>query len=153
MSEPFDFVGVADQPALLAISTPEWHTMAKDALTELGYKVHSVETHQSFPIRFGQVRYQLVVMEDFFSATEPEDNLSLKFLQELPMAQRRHATVILIGASYQTLNALQAFQHSVHATVNCMELPVLGQLVRKVVSENNLFLEPLRQFQVARPTS
>jgi hypothetical protein len=147
MPEPFDFISLSDQPALLAISTPEWHVMAKDALTELGYKVHSVETHQSFPIRFSQIHYHVVVIEDLFCAAQPEDNISLRYLQELPMAQRRHATVLLIGPGFQTLNPLQAFQQSVHAIVHSAELPVLGQLVRKVVAENNLFLQPFREIQ------
>jgi hypothetical protein len=147
MPDSFDFISAMDHPALLAISTPEWHAIAKAALTELGYKVHSVESHPSFPIRFNQVQYEVVIIEDLFCATEVSENSSLQHLRHLTMSQRRHATVLLLGPSFQTFNAMQAFQLSVHAVINSAELPVLGQLIQKVVADNLLFLQPLREAQ------
>ena len=46
--EEFDIIGPGDQPALLAVSTPEAIGMIKMALTELGYKVHTVENYEQF---------------------------------------------------------------------------------------------------------
>ena len=40
------------------------------------------------------------------------ENLTLKSLQAMSMNQRRHATIILFGDSYQTFTPLQAFQQS-----------------------------------------
>ena len=47
------------------------------------------------------------------------------------MAQRRHATVILFGDSYQTFTPMQAFQQSVHAVINSSELFLIKQLIEK----------------------
>ena len=55
---------VVDKPALLAFSTPEWMETARTALAELGYKIHTAATHGDFLIRFSQVRYQLVIIEE-----------------------------------------------------------------------------------------
>jgi regulator of replication initiation timing len=55
------------------------------------------------------------------------------------MPQRRHAAVILLGDSFQTFNALQAFQQSVQAVVNRAEIFLLGQLIEKTVEENEQF--------------
>src|SRR5574342_70457 len=100
MADRFDFLSATDKPALLAFSTPEWLEAAKTALTELGYKVHTAATHGDFLIRFSQIRYQVVVLEELFAANPLEENLTLKSLQTMPMGQRRHATVILCGDSY-----------------------------------------------------
>lgn len=148
MANQFEFVGVSDKPALLAISTPEWTSMAQASLIELGYKVHQINSHLEFPGRFSQIPYQVVIIEDKFGGAQASENLTLQSLQAMPVVQRRHSTIILIGENYETLNALQAFQHSVHAVVNYSELALLGQLVQKVVSENDLFLRNFREIQL-----
>src|SRR6478752_6636279 len=101
MSNKFDFISTSDKPALLAFSTPEWLDAARTALTELGYKVHTAATHGDFLIRYTQVRYQVVVLEERFAATDTTENLTLQALQNMPMGQRRHSTVILFGESFQ----------------------------------------------------
>jgi hypothetical protein len=147
MSEEFDFIGPNDLPALLAISQPDALAIAKATLQEMGYKVHTVESHIQFEIRYNQINYQVVVMEDIFAGNPLEDNPSLQFLQALPMAQRRYGLVFLIGGAFETLNTLQAFAQSVHCVVNYTELPMLGQLIQKTIAENNLFLSTFREVQ------
>ncbi len=145
MATTFDFVSATDKPALLAFSTPEWLDAAKTALTELGYKVHTAATHGDFLIRFSQIRYQVVVVEELFAANSLSENLTLQALQAMPLAQRRHATVILFGESFQTFTPMQAFQQSVHAVINSSELFLLKQLIEKAVADNALFLASFRE--------
>jgi hypothetical protein len=147
MSTKFEFISTTDKPALLAFSTPEWLEAAKTALSELGYKVHTAATHGDFLIRFSQVRYQVVVLEERFAANDITENLTLQALQQMPMGQRRHATVILFGDSFQTFTPMQAFQQSVHAVVNTSELFLLKQLIEKAIADNTLFLKAYREAQ------
>src|SRR5438034_2301573 len=127
MSTKFDFVSTTDKPALLAFSTPEWLEAARSALVELGYKVHTAATHGDFLIRFSQVQYQVVILEERFAANDITENLTLKALQGMTMNQRRHATIILFGESFQTFTPMQAFQQSVHAVINSSELFLVRQ--------------------------
>jgi len=143
----FDFVGTDDKPALIAFSTPEWLQEAKNALQELGYKVHTAATHSDFLMRFSQVRYQVALVEELFGANTPDENLTLKALQIMPGSQRRHSTILLIGNSFQTFTPMEAFQQSVHAVINSSELFLLKQLVEKAVADNQLFLQSFRDVQ------
>jgi hypothetical protein len=147
MSSKFDFVSSTDKPALLAFSTPEWLEAAITALNELGFKVHTAATHGDFLIRFSQIHYQVVIVEEMFAANHIGENLTLQALQAMPMAQRRHATIILFGASFQTFTPMQAFQQSVHAVINPSELFLLKQLIEKAVADNSLFLHSYREAQ------
>ncbi len=147
MSNKFDFVSSSDKPALLAFSTPEWLEAAMGALNELGYKVHTAATHGDFLIRFSQIHYQVVILEEMFAANNISENLTLQTLQTMPMPQRRHATVILFGNSFQTFTPMQAFQQSVHAVINPSELFLLKQLIEKAVADNTLFLHGYRDAQ------
>src|SRR5271169_6819570 len=147
MTDRFDFVSTTDKPAILAFSTPEWLDAARKALEELGYKVHTAATHTDFLIRFSQVHYQVVIVEELFAANNLSENLTLQSLQVMPMNQRRHATVILFGNSFQTFTPLQAFQQSVHAVIGSSELFLLKQLIEKAVADNTLFLNSYREGQ------
>src|SRR5258705_5329046 len=147
MSNKFEFISTTDKPALLAFSTPEWLEAARGALNELNYKVHTAATHGDFLIRFSQIRYQVVIVEELFAANNISENLTMKALQDMPMAQRRQATVILFGESFQTFTPMQAFQHSVHAVINSSELFLLKQLIEKDVADNALFVHAYRAAQ------
>lgn len=147
MSQTFEFVSTEDKPALIAFSTPEWLQEAKSALQELGYKVHTAATHSDFLIRFSQAHYQVVIIEELFGANTPDENLTLKALQNMAIAQRRHATILLIGNTFQTFTPMEAFQHSVHAVINSSEMFLLKQLIEKAVADNTLFLQTFRQVQ------
>jgi hypothetical protein len=147
MSSKFEFISTTDKPALLAFSTPEWMEAARTALAELGYKIHTAATHGDFLIRFSQVRYQLVIIEERFAANDITENLTLQAIQQMPMSQRRHATVVLIGDSFQTFTPMQAFQQSVHAVINSSEMFLIKQLIEKAVADNTLFLHSLHEAQ------
>jgi hypothetical protein len=147
MSEEFDFVGPNDLPALVAVSNPQAMVAVKTTLLEMGYKVHIVETHLQFETRYNQINYQVVVMEDIFAGSPLEENPSLQFLQNLHMAQRRYASIFLLGGAFETLNTLQAFSQSVHCVVNYTEIPMIGQLIQKTIAENNLFLNTFREIE------
>ncbi len=148
MTDKFDFVSATDKPALLAFSTPEWLAAAKTSLEELGFKVHTAATHTDFLIRFSQVRYQVVIVEERFAANDISENLTLQALQHMPASQRRHATIILFGDSFTTFTPMQAFQQSVHAVINSSELFLLKQLIEKAVADNTLFFTSFREAQV-----
>jgi len=147
MSQQFDFLAATDKPALLAFSTPEWLEEIKTALQELGYKVHTAATHSDFLVRFAKVHYQVVIIEERFAANNLEENLTLQALQNMPMGQRRHATTILIGESFQTFTPLQAVQQSIHAVISSSELFLVKQLIEKAVTDNRMFLHSYQDVQ------
>ena len=147
MSEQFDFISATDKPALVAFSTPEWLEEVKKALQQLGYKVHTAATHSDFLVRFSQVHYKVVVIEERFAANTLEENLTLQAIQKMPLSQRRHATVVLIGESFQTFTPMQALQHSVHAVINSSELFLVHQLIEKSVADNDMFLHSYNDVQ------
>jgi hypothetical protein len=145
--EEFEFIGPNDEPALLAITSPEPLAAAKGTLVEMGYKVHVVDTHPQFETRYIQVNYHVVVIEENFAGGSILDNPSLRLLQELPMNQRRYATIVLIGPTFESLNTLQAFSQSVHCVLNFAELSMLKEVLQKTIAENDLFLSTFREVQ------
>jgi hypothetical protein len=147
MNPSFDFIGVTDKPALLALSSPDWQETARASLTELGYKVHQAAAHGDFIANFTQVPYEVVVIEENFASDSAPENRSLAFVRWAQMHLRRHATIILVGDSFSSFNPLQAFQYGVHLVANRSEMALLGQFIQKAVGENELFLHAYREAQ------
>jgi len=145
--DEYDIIGPGDQAALLAISTPEVAGAVETALTGMGYKVHAVENHEQFEIRYHQFNYQVVVIEETFGGGSLLENRTLGMVQNLLMSQRRHATIFLVGPGMETLNTMQAFTQSVHCVINYSEVPMLSELVQKTVAENEMFLSTFREVQ------
>ncbi len=145
MATDFDFLTAEDKPALLGLSTPELLDTSKTALDQLGYKVHVAVNHGEFLHKFAQVPYQVVILEELFSASTPEENESLIALQRMPMNLRRHAVAVLFGFNLATFNPLQAFQQGVHAVVNPSEMFLLTQLIQKAVADNDMFFHIYRE--------
>jgi hypothetical protein len=145
--EEFDIISPGDQAALLAVSTPEFIGLAKTALVELGYKVHVVENFEQFELRYNQINYQIVVIEETFAGSDSLENPALRMVQNLPMSLRRHAVIFLVGPGMETLNTMQAFAQSVHCVINYSELQIFPELVQKTVAENDMFLTTYREIQ------
>jgi hypothetical protein len=145
--EDFDIIGPHDHPAILAVSTPDLALFVKKTLTDMDYKVHIVDRPLLFELRYSQVNYEIVFVEETFAGSDPAENAALKLIQYLPMSQRRHSVVFLIGSGYETLNTMQAFALSAHCVVNLVDLPMLTELIQKTVAENDLFLGVFREAQ------
>ncbi|WCJ59070.1 hypothetical protein NXS98_15330 [Fontisphaera persica] len=143
--QQYEILTLADKPALLGISTLEWQVQVMGVLDQMGYKVHAALDHEDFMNRFTQYQYQVTILEETFHCATLEENQSLAFLQKLPMHLRRHATVVLLSETLQTLNPLQAFALSVHGIINRADFSNLEGILAKIISDNELFLVPYRQ--------
>lgn len=147
MALELEILEPGDRPALLGISSPDVRDYAEGVFEQMGYKVHTAGTHDEFIERFGRVQYEIVFLEDAFGQVAAAENKALTTLQSMPMNLRRHSTVMLFSDSLETLNPMQAFQHSVHAVVNRVDLDKLLLVVQQVVNDNLTFLNVYRDVQ------
>jgi hypothetical protein len=147
MSLDLEILSPTDRPVLLGISSPDVLDYANGVLDQMGYKVHTSSSHDEFLDRFARVQYEIVLLEDTFCGSPADQNTSLQTLQLMPMALRRHATILLLSDTFQSLDAMSAFQQSVHATVNRNDYDKLMLIIQQVVNDNTLFLNTYRDVQ------
>src|SRR3569623_241161 len=146
MALELEILGPNDRPALLGISSADVLDFAIGVLEQMGYKVRSVFSGDEFLDRFSRVQYELVIIQDSFGLTDGE-NTALRGLQNMAMNLRRHATVVLISDSLPTLEPMPAFQQSVHAVVNRVDVDKLMLILQQVVNDNLTFLSVYRDVQ------
>lgn len=147
MAIEFEILSPTDRPALVGLTAPDMQQYVGGVLEQLGYKVHAASTHDEFLDRFSRVQYEVVVLEDTFMGVPPDQNTALTTLQNMPMMLRRHATVFLLGDHFQTLDPMQAFQQSVHAVVNRVDVDKVMLVIQQVVNDTSMFLTAYRDVQ------
>ncbi len=143
--EEYEYISPTDKPALLALSSMETLANLQTICLELGYKVHVASNHEDFTRRFNALNYQLVVVEEQFASASIETNETLRAIQLMPMQKRRHCVFVLLGEKWQTMNPLVAWQQSVHAVVGKADFSSIGQIITKVTSDNDIFLNTFRE--------
>ena len=70
----------------------------------------------------GTPTYDCIIVHENFAGSSLRSNAVLNYLSPLPMAQRRYSFICLIGPSFKTLDAMQAFAQSVHLVLNPADL-------------------------------
>jgi DNA-binding response OmpR family regulator len=129
-----DFFELGDKTSLVC-ADPTTTEVVRSTLKELGYKSHVAETAEMAIERFRYTPYDIVVIHENFAGNSLLSNALLNYLATLPMAQRRHALVCLIGSSFKTLDAMQAFTQSVHLVVHPADLQNLTAILKKSAAE------------------
>jgi len=141
-----EIVEVGDKTALVCENGAGANSI-KATLEELEYKTHTAETPERAIERSRYTPYDVIFIGETFGGSTLATNAMLKYLQPLPMAQRRNWYVVLVGESFRTLDAMQAYSQSVHLVVNPLDLPNLGPILKKGVADFQLFYRVYRDVQ------
>ena len=138
-----DFFELGDKTSLVC-TDPLTTESVRSTLKSMGYKSHVAETSEMAIERMRYTAYDVVMLQDSFAGSSLRSNALLAYLATLPMAQRRFSFVCLIGESFKTLDAMQAFAQSVHVVVNPFDLPNLAAILRKSIAEFDLLYKVYR---------
>jgi hypothetical protein len=129
-----DFFELGDKTSLIC-ADPNTTEVVKTTIRELGFKLHTAETHELAVERMRYTNYDCVIVHENFAGSSLRTNAVLNYLSPLPMAHRRYTFVCLIGPSFKTLDAMQAFSQSVHLVLNPLDLPNMGPILKKGLAE------------------
>jgi CheY-like chemotaxis protein len=144
-----DFFELGDKTSLIC-ADPTTTDTVRTILKDLGYKSHVAETAEMAIERLRYTQYNIVIIDENFAGSSLRSNALLGYLAVLPMGQRRYSFVCLIGASFKTLDAMQAFAQSVHVVVNPIDLPNLAPILRKGTAEFELLYKVYKDVVVER---
>ena len=137
-TEQAEIVKIGDKTALICDDGPTGNSL-KSTLQELGFKCHSAETSERAIERMKYTPYDVIAIAETFAGSNLASNGVVQYLAPLPMAQRRNSYVVLIGDSFRTLDAMQAYARSVHLVVNPGDLTNLGAILKKGLSDFERF--------------
>jgi hypothetical protein len=142
--EKADFFELGDKTSLICGDAATLEA-GRNSLRELGYKFHTAETPELAIERMRYTNYDCIIIHENFAGSSLRTNAVLSFLASLPMSQRRYWFVCLVGSSFKTLDALQAFAQSVHLVLNPIDLPNLTAILKKSLAEFELLYRAFRE--------
>jgi hypothetical protein len=143
-TDKMDFFELGDKTALIC-GDPAMAEAAKTVLRELGFKYHIAETPELAVERMRYTNYDCIIVHENFAGSSLRSNAVLNYLSPLPMAQRRYSFVCLVGSSFKTLDAMQAFAQSVHLVLNPADLVNLQAILKKGLAEFDLLYRAYKE--------
>jgi CheY-like chemotaxis protein len=129
-----DFFELGDRTSIIC-ADPATTDIVRSCLRELGFKIHFADSEEGALDRIRYTQYNCIVIHENFAGSILQTNAVIQYLAPLPMNMRRASFICLIGDSFNTLDAMQAFAQSVHVVVNPSDLPNLTAILKKGLAE------------------
>jgi hypothetical protein len=147
-SPKMDFFEVGDRTSLVCADATVGETV-RTTLRELEFKFHSADNAEIAIERIRYTAYDIILVQDDFGGTNLRSNSVLNYLSSLGMAQRRFSMIVLIGPAFKTLDAMQAFAHSVQLVVNTADLVNFSAILKKSWAEFDVLYRVYKSVTVA----
>ncbi|BBO71702.1 hypothetical protein DSCA_56320 [Desulfosarcina alkanivorans] len=139
--KPFDFVEEEGKTALLCESDPMIKKTIKPVLDVLEYHITEVKNSREALKTMRYHSYDLIVVNEYFDAKNPDANGVLIYLERLNMSVRRNIFVAMITRRFRTMDNMVAFQKSVNMVVNVDNVADFDKILRRGMADSGLFYQ------------
>jgi predicted Zn finger-like uncharacterized protein len=134
--------------ALVLENEPGEAEAVKAAVEELGYKYVSAENTRMAVSTLRLHHFDLVVLSDRFEGVAMEQSPVIQYMNNLSMSIRRRIFLALIGDTFKTMDNMTAYAMSVNMVINREDLDKLPSILKRGLSENEMFYKVLMDLLV-----
>jgi CheY-like chemotaxis protein len=128
-----------DRLALICDDNTGHHDHLSSVLKELGYNVDIASNAEDAYEKIKFNSFEVVLLNEKFSGGTPENNEMLDFFQGMNINDRRNVFLALVGSGFKTMDNMTAFSKSANIVISEGDLPNSKAVLRKAISDNNLF--------------
>lgn len=132
-----------DQLALILDQTNQ--STWTQALESRGYKIQYAKSPEHAVHKMKFTHFHFIALHESYGNKDLENNPIYMTLIEMPMVTRRNIFVALMGKDFKTLNNMQAFQKSVNVVINEKDINKLEDVLKKSVSEIDIFYKVFKE--------
>ena len=144
--KPFDFVEEEGKTALLCESDPMIIKAITPVLDVLEYHITEVKNSREALKNMRYHSYDLIVVNEYFDAKNPDANGVLIYLERLHMSVRRNIFLTLITRRFRTMDNMAAFQKSVNMIVNVDNIADFDKILRRGMADFGLFYQAYKEY-------
>lgn len=137
--KPFDFVEEEGKTALVCETDPKVKAPILESLNLMEYHITEVENSRSALKKMRYHIYDVVVVNEAFDASSPDQNVVLIYLERLNMSTRRNIFVALLSGRFRTMDNMIALQKSVDIVVNTKNIADVGKILSRGVTDKDFF--------------
>ncbi len=139
--KPFDFVEEEGKIALLCEADPMIKKTITPVLDVLEYHITEVKNSREALKKMRYNSFDLIVVNEYFDAKNPDANGVLIYLERLHMAVRRNIFVAMITRRFRTMDNMTAFQKSVNMVVNVDNITDFDKILRRGMADYGIFYQ------------
>lgn len=114
-------------------------------LESRGYKIEYAKSPEHAVHKMKFTHYHLIALHENYGNKDLSNNVVFKTLIEMPMVTRRNIFFALMGKKLKTLSNMQAFQKSANVVINEKDIDKLGDVLKKSISENEIFYKVFKE--------
>ena len=115
------------------------------ALEEKEFKIQYARSPEHAVHKMKFTHFHFVALNENFGNVALDENPFYQTLIEMPMVTRRNIFFALVGANFKSLNNMQAFQKSANVVINEKDMEKLGDILKKSISENEIFYKVYKE--------
>ena len=115
------------------------------ALEEKEFKIQYARSPEHAVHKMKFTHFHFIALNENFGNVALDENPFYQTLIEMPMVTRRNIFFALVGANFKSLNNMQAFQKSANVVINEKDLEKLGDILKKSISENEIFYKVYKE--------
>ncbi|MBI9082433.1 MAG: zinc-ribbon domain-containing protein [Desulfobacterales bacterium] len=145
---PFDFIEEGTKTALICEPDPAFRNRIREVVQGMDY--HTTEPKNAREalkqMRFHE--FDMVVINEMYDTTDPDQNNLLRFLGRLEMSSRRNMFVALITERFRTGDNMTAFNKSVNTVINTGHMESLDKVLKQGVKEYEIFYKIYKNAQI-----
>ncbi len=141
--EEFPIYDENDKLALILDETNK--SLWVDVLEERGFRVQFARSPEHAVHKMIFTHYHFVILNEKYGNVALEKNPVYRTLVEMSMAIRRHIFFAVIGENFKTLNSMQAFGYSANLVINDKDMDKLARIVKKAISEHEMFYKVFKE--------
>jgi len=147
-TNPSIFLEEGAETALLCESEPDVRAKIREALGSLGYQVQEAKTPVDALKQMRFHVFNVVVLNEMFGTSDPDENNVLRFIDRLGMAVRRNIFVALITERFRTNDHMVSFTKSVNIVINKKNIGDFKTIVKQAVSDDVVFYRVYREAMI-----
>jgi len=137
--KPFDFVEEEGKTALVCEIDIKLKEPIVENLNLMEYHITEVDNARSALKKMRYHVYDVVIVNENFDTSSPEQNVVLIYLERLSMSVRRNIFVALLSSRFRTMDNMIALQKSVDIIINTKNIKDVGKILSRGVTDKDFF--------------
>lgn len=127
------------------ILDPRHYDTIAQVLTDLGYKLETARSPEHGVHKLKFFHYNVMVFHENFGVESLEESPLYQYVLNMPMSTRRKTFIALIGKDFKSTDNLQALAYSVNQVINEKDLDKLDIMLKKGITDNDIFYRIYRE--------
>jgi len=135
----FDFIEDEGRTAMICEADPEVKKQIKPVLDFMEYHITEINNSRDAIKKLRYNSYDLIIVNERFDTTDPDNNGVLIYLARLPMLQRRKIFVALLSNRFRTMDHMMSLNKSVNMIINLKNINEMERILKHGISDSDFF--------------